>query len=288
MPAPELLRLVGPVLAASAAALLVDRGTRRRRLDPPGFESPARRVLALTLVAFTLYVAVFAALGMVGRGGDPDLAALSNWQLFALQGLFTAAIAGWFTLGFAGTGGAVMAPGSSWRRFAGQFGFATRFPGREIGIGIVAGLAAWLLVLAAVLLFALVLASLFGEELLPQAPPAVIPWIAGRPIFLRLLIAGAAGLVEETFFRGFLQPRIGIGLSTLFFALAHLSYDQPIMLVGITLLSLFYGSLVRWRQNLWPAIVAHFLFDAIQLLVVIPAALKLLYGGGSPESSLLD
>lgn len=56
--------------------------------------------------------------------------------------------------------------------------------------------------------------------------------------------------------------------------LAHLSYDQPLMLVGITLLSLFYGALVRWRQSLWSAIVAHTLFDAIQLLVVIPLALR--------------
>jgi membrane protease YdiL (CAAX protease family) len=87
-------------------------------------------------------------------------------------------------------------------------------------------------------------------------------------------------VVEETFFRGFLQPRIGIGLSTCLFAFAHLSYDQPLMLVGITALSLFYGALVRWRRNLWAAIVAHFLFDAIQLLVVIPAILKLLYKGG--------
>ena len=46
------------------------------------------------------------------------------------------------------------------------------------------------------------------------------------------------------------------GLSTLFFALAHLSYDQPIMLVGVTLLSVLYGLLTRWRQNIWPAIPA--------------------------------
>jgi membrane protease YdiL (CAAX protease family) len=98
-------------------------------------------------------------------------------------------------------------------------------------------------------------------------------------VLLRLGIALSAGIVEETFFRGFLQPRIGIVLSTLLFALAHLSYDQPIMLVGVGLLSILYGLLVRWRRNLWPAIVAHFLFDAIQLLIVIPAVLRLLPQG---------
>ncbi len=53
------------------------------------------------------------------------------------------------------------------------------------------------------------------------------------------------------------------------------------MLVGVTLLSLLYGGLVRWRQTIWPAVVAHFLFDAIQLLVVIPAVLEFWSPGAS-------
>lgn len=290
----EIVRVVGPALCALGAALLIDRASRRRRLDPPGFAEPLRRAGALTLLAFTLYVAVFAAVGSIGRTGEPNLETLADWQLFVLQALFVVTLAGWFLLGFAGTSPARAVPAgaaggegpvsvprseSLVRRFAGQFGFVTANPAREIGIGVVAGIAAWVLVLLGVLVFAAALAGLFGDEILPQAPPAVIPWIAGRPILLRLGIALAAGVVEETFFRGFLQPRIGIGLSTLLFALAHLSYDQPIMLVGVTLLSLFYGALVKWRQNLWAAIVAHFLFDAIQLLIVIPAVLKLVYGG---------
>ncbi|MGE0641446.1 MAG: lysostaphin resistance A-like protein [Thermoanaerobaculia bacterium] len=279
MTLPEILRLGGPVLAAVGAALLVDRGGRRRRLEPPGFTEPVRRALGTTVVGITLYIAVFAALGAVGRSGETDLSGLSNWQLFALQALFVLAIAVWFALGFAGTASATEGGPSLVARFAQQLGFATPAPGREIGIGVVAGLAAWMLVLAGVLVFALILSSLAGDEFLPQAPPTVIPWIAGRPVLLRLMIALTAGVVEETFFRGFLQPRVGIVLSTALFALAHLSYDQPIMLVGITILSLFYGLLVKWRQNLLPAIVAHFLFDAIQLLIVIPAALKFLYAG---------
>ncbi len=48
------------------------------------------------------------------------------------------------------------------------------------------------------------------------------------------------------------------------------------MLVGITLLSLLYGLMVKWRQNIWPAIAAHALFDAVQLLVMIPVALRMI------------
>ncbi|HEY2736792.1 MAG TPA: CPBP family intramembrane glutamic endopeptidase, partial [Thermoanaerobaculia bacterium] len=110
----------------------------------------------------------------------------------------------------------------------------------------------------------------------PNAPPAMVSWIAALPILVRLSISLSAGVVEEGFFRGFLQPRVGIVLSTALFVLAHFSYGQPFMLIGITLLSLIYAYLVRWRQTIWPAIAAHALFDGVQLLVVIPGALKLM------------
>ncbi|MEO7795966.1 MAG: CPBP family intramembrane glutamic endopeptidase, partial [Thermoanaerobaculia bacterium] len=269
--------------------------------DPPGFKDPVRRIAAALLVGFCFYVGIFAALGSIGRQGEVDLEQLQSWQLFSLHGLFVLTIVGWWASGFLlptlrrgpdqaavdtaresfgpGANAAADAPVSRWRSFAEQFGLRTPNLRRELAVGAVAGVGAWLIVLCGVVLFALALAAISGEEMLPQAPPAVIPWLAARPILLRLAIAASAGLVEETFFRGFLQPRIGIALSTLFFAMAHLSYDQPIMLVGVTLLSLLYGLLTRWRQNIWPAIVAHFLFDGIQLLVVIPAVLELFRPG---------
>jgi membrane protease YdiL (CAAX protease family) len=93
--------------------------------------------------------------------------------------------------------------------------------------------------------------------------------------------------VEEWFFRGFLQPRMGILLSTVLFALAHFSYGQPFMLIGITVLSLIYGLMVKWRQNIWPAIAAHTLFDAVQLLVVVPGALRLIETQGDKAAAFL-
>ena len=285
MPLNDLVRLLGPALGAFAAAVAFDRVSRRRGFDPPGFAEPLRRAAATTLLSVALYFGVFAALGALGQSSDTPFTGIADWQLFALQFLFAATVLGWFALGFAGTASAPAggvegaARESLAARFARQLGFATPRPGREIGLGVVAGISAWVIVLAGVLVVVAILAALFGDEILPKAPPAVIPWIAGRPILLRLAIALSAGIVEETFFRGLLQPRIGLLASTALFAMAHLSYDQPLMLVGITLLSLFYGALVKWRQNLWAAIVAHFLFDAIQLLIVIPAVLKLVYAG---------
>lgn len=162
------------------------------------------------------------------------------------------------------------------RQFAAQLGFRAPSPLAEIGFGLVAGFAIWFAVLAAMFLVALVVVSLGGERFLPKQAPAMIPWIAGLPIGIRLLLSLSAGVVEETFFRGLLQPRVGIAFSSTCFVLAHAAYGSPFMLIGVTLLSLIYAFLVRWRQNLWPAITAHALFDGVQLLVVIPAALKLM------------
>ena len=62
------------------------------------------------------------------------------------------------------------------------------------------------------------------------------------------------------------------------FALAHLSYGQAFMLVGVTALSVIYGLLVKWRQSLWAAIAAHTVFDLVQLLIVVPTVLRELGG----------
>ncbi len=51
------------------------------------------------------------------------------------------------------------------------------------------------------------------------------------------------------------------------------------MLIGVTLLSLLFALLVRWRQSVWAAVVAHAVFDAVQLLIVVPMALEFAPGG---------
>lgn len=162
------------------------------------------------------------------------------------------------------------------RQLAIQFGYLAPSIPREIGLGVLLGIGAWVAVLVALMAIAGVAWALGGENAIPKSPPALIPLIAGLPVWVRFLVSLSAGVVEESFFRGFLQPRIGILASTGFFVLAHLSYGQPFMLVGIALLSLIYAFLVKWRQNVWPAMAAHALFDGVQLLVVVPAALRML------------
>ena len=143
-------------------------------------------------------------------------------------------------------------------------------------MGLAAGVAGWLGVLVALLAIGGLLTLLGEGSLLPTEPPAVVPWIAALPVGLRLGVSVSAGVFEELFFRAFLQPRVGVALSSAGFVLAHVAYEQPMMLIGVSLLSLLFAALLAWRRSVWAAIVAHTLFDAVQLLVVVPLALELL------------
>jgi membrane protease YdiL (CAAX protease family) len=294
------LRLLGTLVPAIAAAWALDRLCQRKGLLPPGFRRPGRRAAAFLLVTFVFWVGIFRPLGELGLEVELDLSKVSAPQLFLLHVLMAAAVLGWFALGFAGLGrvaGAAPASGTApaagaapvaapppspsfARQLAAQLGLVAANVPREVLIGLLLGVLAWAAVLL-VLAIAVAVWAMSGGRPLPK-PSAIVPWIAALPVAVRLAVSLSAGFVEESFFRGFLQPRVGIVLSSLFFVLAHVSYRQPFMLLGVLLLSMIYALLVRWRQTIWPAIAAHALFDGIQLLVIIPAALRLM---GQPEGA---
>jgi membrane protease YdiL (CAAX protease family) len=264
----EPLRVGGPLLLGLLAAWAVEELSRRKKLLPPGFASPARRGLALVLLWGVFYVGVFRPLGVLGQGVAVDLAALSPARLFDLHLLLVATLLIWYLLGFGRSGGLA--------NVGRQFGLSTARPLLgEVGLGVAIGVGAWIGVLGLLLVVGLIVGLVMGFDQLPKEPPPVVPWLAGLPVGIRLAVSVSAGVVEETFFRGFLQPRIGIPLSTGMFVLAHLSYEAPFMLVGVTGLSLIYAFSVRLRGNIWPAVVAHALFDAVQLLVIIPRLLRI-------------
>jgi membrane protease YdiL (CAAX protease family) len=270
----------GLLLLAAAVTAALDWMAARRGLVPPGyalrpdeplanqFGAVMRRGIALTAIALVLWIGVLGPIATIGQSMPENFKQLPTSQLFLLHALFLFTLAIWFIAGFIPAVGPD--PRDWWRVWKSQLGWRSRRPLQELVLGVGAGVVSWFGVILLVSLVALIVYALGGEDWLPQSPPPILGWIVGLPFAVRLGLALSAGLVEETFFRGFLQPRTGILLSSTLFILAHLSYGQPFMLVGVALLSFIFAGLVRWRQSVWAAVAAHATFDGLQLLVIMP------------------
>jgi len=307
------LRLIGPLFLALTTAVWIDYATARRGLTPPfhrllfgphpGRPVPGaifRRGLSAVGLVAVLWIGVYGPIGLIGQELiEVDFSEVPIARLFQLHAIFALFLVGWYIVGYVPRG--LLDPDRtdrSWS-FHAQIGltpsasqaqgkFVWRDAGREIGLGLVLGIAGWLAVLTVLVVIGSLVWTLAGEDALPSQPPAMVSWVAALPWVVRLGISLSAGIVEESFFRGLLQPRCGIALSTGLFVLAHAGYEQPMMLVGVTLLSLFFSALVVWRQSILAAITAHAVFDAVQLLIVIPSVTKIMPGSGTGPGLLTD
>lgn len=151
-------------------------------------------------------------------------------------------------------------------------------PAEVAAIGISVGVGGWMFTIITAMIVGVVLQATGALDQPPQ-PPEMIGWMAALPIWKKALIILSAMTVEEFFFRSFLQKRVGLVASTVLFALAHFTYGNPLMLIGVTLVSIVIG-ITFWRtKNVVPGIIAHGVFDAIQLFVIVPFAVRMMSGG---------
>jgi len=150
-------------------------------------------------------------------------------------------------------------------------------PAEVVAVGVSFGVGGWIITILAALVATLVLRAV-GLLDNPPDPPAVIGWMANLAWWKKALIVLSAMTVEEFFFRSFLQKRIGLVASTVLFALAHFSYGNPLMLIGVTVISVVIGIAFYRTRNVIPGIIAHGVFDAIQLFVIVPFAVKMMGG----------
>jgi len=256
------------LLAVPGAALLA-AAVARFGPPVPGFAVSWRRLVAVTVLAGFFLVTLLPSLMENPDAIDPErgAATLSWGELFAVHGLIAVVLAVWYALGFAGS----ERPG---RRIAWELGVLTPRPWRELGVGLLAGPVAMAAALGATIAVAMVLVLLRGPDSLPQEISPTVARIAALPVLIRLTISLSAGVVEEIFFRGFLQRRLGMLPAAALFVFAHASYQAPLSLVGIGALAVFFALLTRWRGTVWPAVVAHTFFDAVQLLVLVPIAVS--------------
>jgi membrane protease YdiL (CAAX protease family) len=152
-------------------------------------------------------------------------------------------------------------------------------PAEVVAIGVSVGVGGWIFTLLMMMVILLLLQAT-GVLDKPPAPPAAIGWMATLAWWKKALIVLSAATVEEAFFRSFLQKRIGLVASTLLFALAHFTYGNPMLLIGVTVISLVIGVTFYRTKNVVPGMIAHGVFDAVQLFVIVPIAVKMMGAGG--------
>ena len=147
--------------------------------------------------------------------------------------------------------------------------------GEAVMTGLAVGFGGWMFTLAVALIIGLILSA---AGVIPKnaQPSPMIGYMAGLALWKKVIIILSAMTVEEAFFRGWLQKRIGLLASTVLFAVAHSGLGQPLLLIGVFVISLIIGFTFYRTKNLIPCIIAHGVFDAIQLFVILPVVFKMM------------
>jgi membrane protease YdiL (CAAX protease family) len=225
------------------------------------FPAPWMKAAAYAwLGLFMLFLAFLVIAASMQQPTAQQIAATPFYQFFALHALLIVFLIGWWLL----TG---RPPLGAFLNIRGER------PGEAVLTGFAVGVGGWIVTILTALLVA---ALLNAAGLIPKnlKPSPMIGYLAALPLWKKILIVLSAMTVEEAFFRGWLQKRVGLILSTTLFALAHVTLGQPLLLIGVTVISLIIGLTFYRTRNLVPGIVAHGVFDAIQLFVIIPVAFR--------------
>jgi membrane protease YdiL (CAAX protease family) len=190
-----------------------------------------------------------------------ELARVPFYSLFGLHAILFIFLLGWWLL--------------TQRPPLGEFlNIPRRGNGEAVLTGFAVGVGGWIVTISIALIIGLLLVA---SGLMPKnpTPSPMIGWMAALPLWKKCVIVLSAMTIEEAFFRGWLQKRIGVIASTILFALAHSGLGQPFLLIGVTLISLVIGFTFYRTKNLIPGIIAHGIFDAVQLFVIIPVVFKM-------------
>lgn len=227
------------------------------------FPSEGAKVAAYAWLALLLFgLAVLIVGSALHTPTAKELAHIPFYSLFLLHGVLIVFLAGWWLL----TGRPPL------REFFNLRGGDT---GEMVMIGFAVGVGGWIFTIIVAVLLAAIL-SATGWMPKPAQPPPMIAWMAALPLWKKMLVVASAMTIEEAFFRGWLQKRVGLLASTALFALAHSGFGQPLLLIGVSVISLIIGFTFYRTKNLIPGIIAHGIFDGIQLFVVIPILFRMM------------
>lgn len=84
------------------------------------------------------------------------------------------------------------------------------------------------------------------------------------------VLAGTSGICEELFFRGAMQPTLGLVASSLIFGLLHIGPDRRFLLWTLFAIAIgfIFGLLFRYTGDLMAVVLAHFTINYFNLRLV--------------------
>ncbi len=252
-----------PIVAGALTAAFVALLAANHRLRAMREEFGGARPWLLALLAFfvVLVATVFYPTVAPGAAADVDTATLWFPTLFIGHLLLLAFLWAWWSL--------------AWPQPLTRFLRLEAVSLVDVLFGLRVGAAAWILALVASAIVTALLAAVGwhpGGGAAGIEIPELLLWLAELPLWRKLVVIAVAMTVEEFFYRAFLQPRVGWLTSSVLFALSHAGYGLPNLLASVFVVSLAIGWAFRRSGSLVPCIVAHGVFDAVQLLIVMPLA----------------
>jgi hypothetical protein len=132
----------------------------------------------------------------------------------------------------------------------------------DIAVGVAAVIPAFMLSMVGSLL-----TLYFQPDLFEDLGDTMEEMSSGTDVtIVSVLLFASAGLGEEILFRGAIQPRFGIVMTSAFWALVHTQYQFSFVVLGLFLVGLLFG-LMRKYVSTTSAIIAHALYNAAVVLL---------------------
>jgi len=147
-----------------------------------------------------------------------------------------------------------------------------------VGVNAAIGAAIWAAIMALSLMFIMLLSVAWpsGFEDFSQTRTRIEDVLPRISIPMILLMSLVTGIYEEVLFRGILLTRLrqlfgstvaAVLASSLLFGSMHF-YEGFAAVIIITIFGFLLAMCVVWRRSLVAAMVAHFLFNAVQLTML--------------------
>jgi uncharacterized protein len=138
---------------------------------------------------------------------------------------------------------------------------------RGIDRRVVAVSVVFTLALFAVSVVTSLLASLLQPGVIERIEERLLPLTTAFASPVAALALGVlAGTGEEILFRGAIQPRYGLLLTTLLFTVLHVQYELSVVSLGVFGLAILLGLERRWFGTT-ACILTHALYDALAILL---------------------